>query len=99
MRPDYRRIYMDMLDWKYPDKKEICSEILKKRNLEALDVITLNKMIFGFTESSRKHKSYDKGSIIEVLSYQKNNLCSNRELSLIFNISMNTITKWKRIYL
>ncbi len=87
-----------MLDWKYPDKKEICSEVLKKRNLEALDVITLNKMIFGHTESNQRHKSYDQSSIIEILSYQKNNPCSNKELSLIFKISRNTITKWKRIY-
>ena len=98
IRPNYRRLYMDMLDWKYPDKKEVCAEVLKKRKLEALDVIMLNKIIFGHSKSNQRHKSYDKNSILEILAYQKNNPCSNKELSLLFKISRNTITKWKRIY-
>lgn len=98
IRPDYRKLYMDMLDWKYPEKKEVCAEFLKKRKLEALDVITLNTMIFGDRKSNQKHKSYDQNSILEILAYQKKNPCSNKELSILFKISRNTITKWKKIY-
>lgn len=98
IRPNYKKLYMDMLDWKYPDKKEVCANVLKKRKLEALDVITLNTMIFGERKSHQKHKSYDQNSILEILAYQKNNPCSNKELSDLFKISRNTITKWKRIY-
>ncbi|WP_232816130.1 helix-turn-helix domain-containing protein [Chryseobacterium capnotolerans] len=71
IRPNYRRLYMDMLDWKYPEKKEACAKVLKKSKLEALDVITLNTMIFGERKSNQKHKSYDQNSILEILAYQK----------------------------
>ncbi|MET3035944.1 helix-turn-helix domain-containing protein [Chryseobacterium sp. NRRL B-14859] len=97
-RPNYKKLYTDILDWKYPEKKEICAEVLKKRKLEALDVITLNEMIFGDSKSNQRHKSYDKNSILEILDYQKKNSCSNTELSLLFKMSRNTITKWKRMY-
>ncbi|MDN3692311.1 helix-turn-helix domain-containing protein [Chryseobacterium tructae] len=91
---------MDILELKYPEKKEICAEVLNKEELETLDVIMLNTMIFGDHKSNQnqRHKSYDKNSILEILNYQKKNPCSNKDLSLLFKISRNTITKWKRIY-
>ncbi|WP_160139960.1 helix-turn-helix domain-containing protein [Chryseobacterium sp. c4a] len=99
IKPDYKRLYMDILELKFPEKKEICAEVLNKEELETLDVIMLNTMIFGDRINNQKHKSYDQNSILEILDYQKKNPCSNKDLSLLFRISRNTITKWKRIYI
>ncbi|MBP2616977.1 helix-turn-helix domain-containing protein [Chryseobacterium jejuense] len=101
MRPDYKRIYNDIIIKKYPQKKEECQFILQKEELSLMDVIKLNQKIFCKKENNignQKHRSYDKSFIIEVLSYQKKVRITNKELSAHFKISRNTITKWRKIF-
>lgn len=99
--PDYRKIYSDILDKKFPDKKSKCQIILSKNRLSTLDVITLNKMIFGDRDNeafilNQKHRSYSDEAIIEILEYQKKHNLNNTQCALKFRLSRNSITKWKR---
>jgi len=94
--PDYKRIYKDIIALRYPEKKVACQEILKKRRLISLDVLQLNIIIFGHKSYNQKYKSYDKETIYEILEFQKKEQCSNSQLASHFNLSRNTITKWKK---
>ncbi|RLJ32224.1 hypothetical protein CLU97_1673 [Chryseobacterium sp. 7] len=103
MPPDYKKIYKDMIIMKYPDKLTLCKNILEKENLSILDVIHLNELLFDSTLSDSKIinqrlRSYDKNSILEILAYQKKKGLNNIQLAKHFNLSRNTITKWKRLF-
>lgn len=101
--PDYKRIYMDILHKKYPEKKEECNLILKKRVLSFLDILTLNKIIFSTNKKesqseNQKHRSYSKSDILQILDYQKKHQLKNVQVARHFNISRNSIAKWKKIF-
>lgn len=91
---------MDILERKFPNKIEDCRYLLDKDNLSVLEVIALDKKIFGVTieneKSNQKHRSYTKGAIIEILIYQEKHRLNNTELALHFKLSRNTVTKWKK---
>lgn len=102
--PDYKRIYTDMIQKKYPHKKEECRTILEKNKLTTLDILKLNNIISDVHDcvvciSNQKHKSYDSETIIKILKYQKKNKITNYQTAVYFNMSRNTITKWKKKYL
>lgn len=98
--PDYKKIYEDIIRKKCPEKYNQCAPLLNKNEISAMDVLSLNEMVFGKTDESqiinRKHKSYDYESIIKILDYQKKNELTNIEISRQFDLSRNTISKWKR---
>lgn len=98
--PDYKRIYSDIINKKYPHKRQECSDLLKKSNLSVLDIIKLNRKIFGLNshQSAHRHRSYKKSDILEILTYQKINMINNSQLARHFNISRNTIAKWKKLF-
>ena len=94
--PDYKRIFMDIINIKYPHKEEECKSLLSKSELLSLDIITLNQKIFGIKdketeEFNQSHRSYSKESILEILAYQKKNRLNNSQLALHFKISRNSI--------
>ncbi len=102
--PDYRRIYTDMINEKYPDKKEEIKDILSKKNLSMLDVITCSSIISGREDQStftfnQKHRFFDRESILQILDFQKKNGYNNTQLSRHFKLSRNTIAQWKKKYL
>lgn len=101
--PDYCKIYNDIIDLKYPHKKESCESILQKKQLSALDIIMINRIIFNNTdkntfEFNQKSKSYTNDDIIYILNYQKENSLNNTQTALHFKLSRNSITKWKKIF-
>ncbi len=101
--PNYQKIYGDLLKQKFPEKFVQCKILLDKESLSALDVIALNKIIFGSDNIngdnvSQKHRSYDEKSIIDILSYQNRNKLSNTQLARMYRISRNTVANWKSIY-
>lgn len=101
--PNYKRIYEDLLDRKYPHKKEACKILLAKENLNSIDVFLLNDLIFDKqvrvkSESDQKYRSYDKKSIVKILKYQKTNKLNNTELGDHFGLSRNTVAKWKKMF-
>ncbi|PVV61254.1 transposase [Chryseobacterium sp. HMWF035] len=101
--PDYKRLYIDIITKKYPEKKKDCLFLLCKKELSSLDVIRLNDKLFENYVSDKdkinnSHRSYDKSSIFEILDYQVKNKLNNSELARHFRLSRNTITKWKKFY-
>ena len=97
--PNYKEIYLDILKKKYPEKLDRCMPILQKSNLNSLDVVHLNEIIFGkeTTIKSQVHKSYDPETITEILNYQNKNRLSDSQLAKHFRISRNTVAKWKKM--
>lgn len=103
MKPNYHKIYNDLIEKKYPEKKEICEGILLKKQLSVMDIIELNRMIFSHENKeeiqlSQKHRSYDRLAIIQMLNYQKENGLNNTELAKHFSLSRNSVAKWKKIF-
>lgn len=102
--PNYKLIFTDILEKKYPEKTKNCEEILHKDNLSTLDILALNQIIFGITdkqseEKKQKHRSYKKSDVFHILSYQKKNNLNNSQLAKHFKLSRNTICKWKKKFL
>lgn len=101
---NYHAIYADILEDKFPQKKEECRTLLEKQNLSAIDIIELNKKIFGIPDEkeeseNQKHRSYKKSDIIEILNYQKQQQFNNSQLAGHFKLSRNTVAKWKKNFL
>ncbi|KPH14774.1 transposase [Chryseobacterium sp. ERMR1:04] len=97
--PNYKKIYADILDYKFPEQKEKYTFILNKSELSVLDILKLNKMIFkDENQASQKFKSYTKEDILEILEYQKNNNLNNTQVASYFKMSRNTLGKWKKLY-
>jgi hypothetical protein len=45
--PDFKLIYSDILDKQYPEKTSDARRLLTKRHLSVIDILELNKIIFG----------------------------------------------------
>ncbi|WP_126653733.1 helix-turn-helix domain-containing protein [Chryseobacterium aureum] len=102
MKPDYRKIYQDIIELKHPEKEANCRNILQNEVLSLKDVMKLNSIIFEnvITTSTfnQRHKSYDKEMIFYILDYQKKNKLNNIQLAAKFKMSRNTVTKWKKLF-
>ena len=99
-KPNYKRIYSDILEKKYPEKKEVCNYIIEKENLSSFDIISLNEKIFGANPiQNQKLRSYSQSDILKILDFQKKNNLNNSELTNHFRLSRNTVTKWKKMFL
>lgn len=100
--PDYIRIYSDMIHRKYPEKYEICKDLLSKKKLDALEVLTLNNRIFGtgkrYPSVNGNYRSYDQKAILKMLDHQQKFKLSNIQLAKHFGLSRNTVAKWKTKY-
>lgn len=99
-RPNYNLIFEDILNDLFPEKKELCTKILSKKNLTIFDILTLNKLIFGNKSSSKNNKfrSYSEEEIFFILKYKKNKKLNIKEVANYFNLSRNTISKWLKTY-
>ncbi len=101
--PDYKKIYTDIINKNFADKKEQCAFILEKQKLSMLDVIELNKKIFTTGEENegfnQRHRSYGKSDILKILDYQKTHQLNNCQLAKHFKLSRNTVTKWKKLFI
>lgn len=104
MKPDYKQIYTDMINEKFPDKM---SDPLVKNKLDhllmAVDVLKFDRFIFGETDynatgNNERLRAYDENSILNILNYQKKHKLSNTQTAIHFRLSRNSIAKWKTIY-
>lgn len=100
---NYKNIFQDVLDKKYPNKKKDCLSLLQKNHLSAIDIMEINKRIFGTTREknryNQRHRSYSRSDILSILNYQKKNNMNNIQLANHFNLSRNTVSKWKKMFL
>lgn len=102
-QPNYQLIYSDIIMRKFPEKKLQCEKLLQKKKLSVIDILKLNKKVFGsenkeFERLNPKHRSYDKSDIMEILNFQKINKLTNIEVARQFGLSRNSITRWKKIF-
>jgi len=102
--PDYKRIYTDLINERYPDKKEACKNLLSKKNFSILDVITCSSILTDKKDKNtfvfnQKHRFFDQQSILEILNYQKKHGYNNAELARHFKLSRNTVANWKKKFI
>lgn len=102
--PNYKMIYEDIIEKKYPQKKELCQTILNKKDITVLDILILENLIFGQTDRKstiikQRHRAYNKFDILQILDYQKEFQLSNSQLAKQFKLSRNSISKWKKLFL
>ncbi|SIR11654.1 hypothetical protein SAMN05880573_11637 [Chryseobacterium sp. RU33C] len=101
--PNYKRIYEDIIMQKCPERIQQYRSILEKEKLSVLDIIELEKKIFGISDRktdvfNQSHRSYNTSTILKILEYQKKHKCNNSQLAIHFKLSRNTVTKWKRLF-
>ncbi|AZA50661.1 helix-turn-helix domain-containing protein [Chryseobacterium carnipullorum] len=102
-KPDYHKIYSDIIRLRHPEKRKYCEDILSKVNLSDLDVIKLNDIVFSQQKKesqifNQMHRAYNEQAILQILNYQKKNKLNNSQLAVYFKLSRNTVAKWKKIY-
>lgn len=102
--PNYKRIYIDIIEKMHPDKEKLCKSLLNKTNLSILDIISLNDIIFENKDKetlifNQMHRSYDENAILDILEYQRKNKLNNTQLANHFKLSRNTVTKWKKHFM
>lgn len=103
-QPDYKRIFTDILNTEHPDKICHCKKKLEKEQLSSIDIVLLNKIVFGnngqvINALNQKHRTYDRSAILEILTYKKIHKCNNSQLARQFNLRRNTVAKWKKIFI
>ncbi|RXM50619.1 MULTISPECIES: helix-turn-helix domain-containing protein [unclassified Chryseobacterium] len=102
-KPNYIKIFSDIIEFKFPQKKNQDFPLLQKDSLSALEVIKMNKMVFDTTENNedmnQKHRCYDEETIRNILEYQRKNKFNNIQLAKHFKLSRNTVSKWRKIFL
>ncbi|NML69070.1 helix-turn-helix domain-containing protein [Chryseobacterium sp. RP-3-3] len=100
MKPNYRKIYEDLLMAKYPEKlyllenlQDLSSSISIINIDESLSIKDLQTNI-----ENQRSKAYDKESIQKILTFQKKEQLNNSQVAMRFNLSRNTVAKWKKIF-
>jgi hypothetical protein len=98
MRPNYKQLYKDIIHEKYPEKvtEDLLFEIESIKSM--IDIININKTIFGEKTNNQRLRSFDKNSILYILDYQNKNNFSNIQTAKHFKISRNSIAKWKSLF-
>jgi len=98
---NYKKLYSDFLMAHYPEKLEENSKLLSKKKIISLDIIEFDKLISKKKDlkENNRFKSYDKESICRIIEYQRKNGLNNSQLAKHFNLSRNTITRWKKNFL
>jgi len=102
--PNYNKIYIDLIEKKFPEKKEEFAHLLSKEIKNSLQLIKINDLIFNAQNKetnilNQKLRSYDEESINEILKYQTLNRLNNQQTANLFKLSRNTVAKWKKTFL
>ncbi len=99
-KPDYNRIYKDLVEAWFPEQKEELVSLISVDITTSLDVIQVNNKLFNKKSKdtqnyNQKLCSYDIPSIIRIVGYQQENFLTIKEISELFGVSRNTVAKWK----
>jgi response regulator of citrate/malate metabolism len=103
MRPNYTKIYQDMLKAKDPEKlKDPKIQRLIKNLKTTEDVLNFNDLVFKqsreSSQNNQKLKTYDKKTMLKLLEYQQKHNLSTNYMSKKYKISRTTIAKWKKTF-
>ncbi len=103
MRPNYSKIYKDMITEHDPEKLEDPKIQRLLKNLKTTeDVLKLNDLVFKSSKESlrnnQKLKTYDKKTMLKLLQYQQKHGLSTNYMSKKYRISRTTIAKWKKTF-
>lgn len=100
-KPNYKKIYQDLIMKKFPDKISVCSSILNQEEFSVFHVLELDRLLFGMNKETeifnQKHRAYDHQEIREILEFQKKNVLTNTQVASHFKLSRNTVAKWKKM--
>ncbi|PQA92424.1 hypothetical protein B0A69_15425 [Chryseobacterium shigense] len=101
--PNYNKIYLDLIDRKFPHRRKELIPLLAKEIKNSLELINLNNLIFNYQKKeilafNQRLRSYDEVSIKKIIDYQKMHQLNNQEIAHQFRISRNTIAKWKKLF-
>lgn len=102
MKPNYSKIYHDLLLTEHPEKlKDVkIKELLQNLNTSD-EVIKFNEKLFAQSkesiENNQKLRTYDKETMLKILNYQKQHGFSSNYISKKYKISRTTLAKWKKI--
>ncbi|WP_291120187.1 helix-turn-helix domain-containing protein [Empedobacter sp. UBA7248] len=100
--PNYKQIYFDLVVEKFQTKLKFVKKFLEKESFSSLDIIRVNKIIFdtsyNLDHENQKHRAYEKSDIIYILNYQKKHRLTNSTVAKYFNVSRNSISKWRSIF-
>ncbi len=103
IKPDYKRIFKDMISHKYPHKLQISTAYLEKEELSDFDILQLSELLSESKnkediEFNQKHKSYNIESVKAILKYQEENKLNNTQTVIHFKMSKNTLKKWRNAF-
>ncbi|ALR29142.1 MULTISPECIES: hypothetical protein [Chryseobacterium] len=103
MRPNYKKIYQDMLKQDQPEKLQDPKIQTLLKNLKTTeDVLNFNELVFKQSKESlrnnQKLKTYDKKTMLKLLQYQKKHGFSTSYMSTKYKISRTTLAKWKKTF-
>ncbi len=99
INPDFKLIYSDIINKRYPEKAVVCHNLLAKRDLSVMDILELNKRIFGkLDNNNQKYRSYSEADILQMLDYQEKNRLNNTQLANHFKLSRNSVAKWRKMF-
>ncbi len=101
--PNYEKIYREIIEEKGPFKKREMYAIFTQKNIKAYDIIKLDLLLSGVPSKeertfNQQHRAYDEDTIKYILKYQSEYALSNIKTSEIFNVSRNTISKWRKLF-
>ncbi|MGG5209860.1 helix-turn-helix domain-containing protein [Chryseobacterium sp. MIQD13] len=103
MRPNYKKIYYDMLRLEHPEKLKDpkIKELLGKLNTTE-DILNFNEKIFEQSKESQannqKLRTYDKKTMFKLLQYQNKHGFSTSYMARKYKISRTTIMNWKKTF-
>lgn len=103
MRPNYSKIYHDILQIEYPEKlKDPKIKALLKKLNTAEDILNFNDKVFKQSKESLKNnqqlRTYDKKTVLKLLQYQKKHDLSISHMSREYKISRTTLSRWKKMF-
>ncbi|NIF07149.1 helix-turn-helix domain-containing protein [Chryseobacterium sp. Tr-659] len=99
MRPNYKKIYHDMLRLEHPEKLQDpkIRELLERLHTSE-DVLRLNEKLFKSSRENQKLRTYDRKTMLKLLKYQKKHGHSTSYMSRKYKISRTTLSKWKVMF-
>jgi len=101
--PDYRRIYQELIQQKFPESFPEYEQFLKKEHLSFFEIKLLNEKLFGIKTKEQqaqeqRYRAYDKQTILRILRYQKEYELNNVQLAKHFKLSRNTVSNWIKTF-